>query len=263
MTTDEGKMSFLDHLGELRTRIVWSLIPTAVGLIVAFRFSDRILQFIRRPLDRANVQLVALTPTEGFWTSMKISMVMGVILAMPVILWQVWAFIAPGLHKHERRFAGPFVIIGSVLFLLGAAFALLVVMPFGVEFLLNFTKEQGIQPMISVSSHVDLVIKFTLGFGLVFELPLVLTMLSRMGIVTPKFLSKNRKYAILINFVIAAILTPTPDILNQTLMAGPLIVLYEIGILAARIFGKRSPKAVPVATPAAASEPPPPTEVAP
>ena len=112
MTTDEGKMSFLEHLGELRTRIVWSLIPTAVGLIVAFRFSDRILQFIRRPLDRANVQLVSLTPTEGFWTSMKISMVMGVILAMPVILWQVWAFIAPGLHKHERRFAGPFVIIG-------------------------------------------------------------------------------------------------------------------------------------------------------
>ena len=262
MTTDEGKMSFLEHLGELRTRIVWSLIPTAVGLIVAFRFSDRILQFIRRPLDRANVQLVALTPTEGFWTSMKISMVMGVILAMPVILWQVWAFIAPGLHKHERRFAGPFVIVGSVLFLLGAAFALLVVMPFGVEFLLNFTKEQGIQPMISVSSHVDLVIKFTLGFGLVFELPLVLTMLSRMGIVTPQFLSKNRKYAILVNFVIAAVLTPTPDILNQSLMAGPLIVLYEVGILAARVFGKRSPKAVPDPEPAE-SEPPPPTEVAP
>ena len=263
MTTDEGKMSFLEHLGELRTRIVWSLIPTAVGLIVAFRFSDRILQFIRRPLDRANVQLVSLTPTEGFWTSMKISMVMGVILAMPVILWQVWAFIAPGLHKHERRFAGPFVIIGSVLFLLGASFALLVVMPFGVEFLLNFTKDQGIQPMISVSSHVDLVIKFTLGFGLVFELPLVLTMLSRMGIVTPQFLSKNRKYAILVNFIIAAILTPTPDILNQSLMAGPLCVLYEIGIISARIFGKRSPKAVPAETEPAASEPPPPTEVAP
>jgi sec-independent protein translocase protein TatC len=262
VTPDEGKMSFLEHLGELRTRIVWSLIPTAVGLIVAFRFSDRILQFVRRPLDRANVQLVALTPTEGFWTSMKISMVMGVILAMPVILWQVWAFIAPGLHKHERRFAGPFVIIGSVLFLLGAAFALLVVMPFGVEFLLNFTKDQGIQPMISVSSHVDLVIKFTLGFGLVFELPLVLTMLSRMGIVTPQFLSKNRKYAILVNFVIAAILTPTPDILNQSLMAGPLIVLYEVGILAARIFGKRSPKAAPPDEPVE-SEPPPPTEVAP
>ena len=262
-TTDEGKMSFLEHLGELRTRIIWSLVPSAVGLLVAFHYSDKVLLYLRRPLDRVNVQLVALTPTESFWTSMKISMVVGVILALPVILWQVWAFIAPGLHKHERRFAGPFVIIGTVLFLLGATFALLVVMPFGVEFLLNFTKQQGIQPMISVSSHVDLVIKFTLGFGLVFELPLVLTMLSRMGIVTPKFLAKNRKYAILVNFVIAAILTPTPDILNQSLMAGPLIVLYEIGILAARIFGRRSPKAEPVAAPAEESDPAPPTEIAP
>ena len=110
---------------------------------------------------------------------------------------------------------------------------------------------------------MDFIIKFTLAFGLVFELPLVLTMLSKMGVVTPKFLSKNRKYAILINFIIAAILTPTPDILNQTLMAGPLCVLYEIGIISARIFGKRSPRAEPAATPAAASEPPPPTEVSP
>jgi sec-independent protein translocase protein TatC len=110
---------------------------------------------------------------------------------------------------------------------------------------------------------VDFVIKFTLAFGLVFELPLVLTMLSKMGVVTPQFLSKNRKYAILINFIIAAILTPTPDILNQTLMAGPLCVLYEIGIISARIFGKRSPKVVPDAGAEAPSEPPPPTEVAP
>jgi sec-independent protein translocase protein TatC len=243
--TADGKMSFLEHLGELRTRIVWSLVPTIVGLLVAFRFSDRMLLYLRRPLDKAGVQLVALTPTEAFWTSMKLSMVAGVVLAMPVILWQVWAFISPGLHRHERRFAAPFVLIGSLLFAIGGAFALLVVVPFALQFLLNFGKEQGIQPMISVSSHVDFIIKFTLAFGLVFELPLALTMLSRMGLVTPKFLSKNRKYAILINFIIAAILTPTPDILNQTLMAGPLIVLYEVGIISARIFGKRRPKVVP------------------
>lgn len=260
--TAEGKMSFLEHLGELRTRIVWSLIPTIVGLLVAFRFSDRILLYLRRPLDKAGVQLVALTPTESFWTSMKISMVAGVILAMPIILWQVWAFIAPGLHRHERRFAAPFVLIGSLLFLIGASFALLVVVPFALQFLLNFGKEQGITPMISVSSHVDFIIKFTLAFGLVFELPLALTMLSRMGLVTPQFLSKNRKYAILINFVIAAMLTPTPDILNQSLMAGPLIILYEVGILSARIFGKRKRKPAP----APAEEPPvetPPVETPP
>jgi sec-independent protein translocase protein TatC len=254
---DEGKMSFLEHLGELRTRIVWSLIPTIVGLLVAFRFSDRILLYLRRPLDKVGVNLVALTPTESFWTSMKISMVAGVIMAMPIILWQVWAFIAPGLHKHERRFAGPFVIIGSLLFIIGACFALLVVVPFALQFLLNFGKEQGITPMISVSSHVDFVIKFTLAFGLVFELPLALTMASKMGLVTPQFLAKNRKYAILVNFIIAAVLTPTPDILNQSLMAGPLIILYEIGILSARVFGRRSKKAAPAAADAPPVETPP------
>jgi sec-independent protein translocase protein TatC len=179
---------------------------------------------------------------------------MAIFMAMPVILWQVWAFVAPGLHKHERRFAGPFVIFGSLLFLAGGAFALLVVIPFALQFLLNFGKEQGIQPMISVSSHVDFIIKFTLAFGAVFELPLILTMLSKMGIVTPKFLAKNRKYAVLINFIIAAVLTPTPDIFNQSLMAGPLCLLYEIGIISARIFGKRSPKAVPVAADVPPSE---------
>jgi sec-independent protein translocase protein TatC len=244
---DQGKMSFFEHLAELRTRILWSLIPALIGVIISFRFSDRVLHFLERPVERLGLKLVQLTPTEAFWTSMKISMVCGIFLAMPVILWQVWAFVAPGLHRHERRFAGPFVVVGSLLFMLGGAFALLVVVPFAVTFLLNFGKNQGLQPMISVSSHVDFIIKFTLAFGLVFELPLALTMLSMMGLVTPQFLSKNRKYAILINFVIAAVLTPTPDILNQSLMAGPLIVLYEVGILAARIFGKRSPRPVPAA----------------
>jgi sec-independent protein translocase protein TatC len=246
--TDEGKMSFFEHLAELRTRIIWSLVPSLIGLLIAFRFSDRILIYLRRPLEAAQVQLVALTPTEAFWMSMKLSMVCGLILATPVILWQVWAFVSPGLHTHVRRFAGPFVLIGSLLFVLGAAFALLVVVPFALTFLLNFGKTQGIQPMISVSSHVDFVIKFTLAFGLVFELPLALTLLSRVGIVTPQFLSKNRKYAILINFIIAAVLTPTPDMLNQTLMAGPLCILYEVGIISAKIFGKKR-------TPAVATEP--------
>jgi sec-independent protein translocase protein TatC len=245
--SDQGKMSFFEHLAELRTRIIWSLIPALVGVLVAFRFSDQILHFVQRPLERLGLQLVQLTPTEAFWTSMKISMICGLFVAMPVILWQVWAFVAPGLHKHERRFAAPFVVIGSLLFLIGASFALFVVVPFAVTFLLNFGKRQGIQPMISVSSHVDFVIKFTLAFGFVFELPLALTMLSMMGLVTPQFLSKNRKYAILMNFIIAAVLTPTPDVLNQTLMAGPLCILYEVGILAARIFGKRRRDPVPTA----------------
>lgn len=252
--TDEGRMSFLEHLGELRTRIIWSLIPTVIGLLVAFRFSDLIIKFIARPLTKTGSQLVFLSPTEAFWTSMKLSMVAGLFLALPVILWQVWAFVSPGLHKHERRYAGPFVIVGSLLFLAGGAFALLVVVPFAITFLVGFGQQQGIKDMISVSNHADFVIKFTLAFGLVFELPLAITVLSMMGLVTPKFLSKNRKYAVLMNFVVAAILTPTPDILNQTLMAGPLCVLYEVGILAARLFGKRAP--APAAEAASPSAPP-------
>jgi sec-independent protein translocase protein TatC len=249
-THEEGKMSFLEHLGELRTRIVWSLIPSVIGLIVAFHFSDQILKFIARPLAKTGSELVALAPTEAFWTSMKLSMVAGLFLAMPVILWQVWAFVAPGLHKHERRYAGPFVIIGSLLFLAGGAFALLVVVPFAVTFLVTFGQQQGIKSMISVEKHVDFVIKFTLAFGLVFELPVVITLLSLIGVVTPRFLSKNRKYAILINFVIAAVLTPTPDMINQALMAGPLCLLYEVGILSAWLVGRRKPRAeTPAATP--------------
>jgi sec-independent protein translocase protein TatC len=167
------------------------------------------------------------------------------------VLWNVWAFVAPGLHKHERKYAAPFVIIGSLLFVLGGVFALLVVIPFAVQFLVNFGVEKGAQPMISVASYTDFILKFTLAFGLVFELPVVITLLSMLGIVTPQFLSRNRKYAILVNFVIAAVLTPTPDALNQTLMAGPLIILYEVGIIAARIFGKRSDKSEAAAAPAA------------
>jgi sec-independent protein translocase protein TatC len=127
----DGAMSFLEHLAELRTRLIWSLIPTVAAVIVAFRFSDQIIKFLSRPLTERGSTLVFLSPTEAFWTSMKISMVAGLFLAMPVILWQVWRFVQPGLHRHERRFALPFVIVGSLLFLTGGAFALLVVVPSG------------------------------------------------------------------------------------------------------------------------------------
>ena len=242
---DEGKMSFFDHLSELRVRIMWSLGATIAGLVVALYFTERVKRYL---IDHVlKIKPVFTTPTEAFWTYMKVAMLGGLFLAMPVILWQVWAFVAPGLHKHERRYAAPFVIIGSLLFLLGGAFAFLVVVPFAIQFLVGFGQQQGLQPMLSISSSIDFVLKFTLAFGLVFEMPVVITLLSMIGVVTPQFLSKNRKYAILINFVIAAILTPTPDALNQCLMAGPLIILYEIGIISARIFGRRPAAAAPAA----------------
>ncbi len=132
----------------------------------------------------------------------------------------------------------PFVLVGSVFFLLGASFALFVVIPFAMRFLVSFPGKD-LAPMISVGAYVDFVLKFTLAFGAVFELPVIITIAARLGVVTPQMLSKNRKYAILINFIIAAVLTPTPDIFNQTLMAGPLCILYELGIISARLFGRR------------------------
>ena len=233
---EHGKMSFFDHLTELRNRIVWSLIPSAVGLGISLYFTPAVMKFLTRDLK---TELVFTTPTEAFWTYMKVAMIMGLFIAMPIILWNVWAFVAPGLHKHERKYAAPFVIIGSFLFLAGGTFALFVVVPFAIAFLVSFGQEQGLKAMITVSSYIDFILKFTLAFGVVFEMPVVITLLSMLGVVTPQFLSKNRKYAILINFIIAAVLTPTPDIVNQSLMAGPLIILYEVGIICSRVVSRK------------------------
>ncbi len=245
----DQKMSFLEHLGELRKRILWSLVAVLVGLGIALNFTERLMKFVRRPFDAAipGTKLVFLTPTEAFWVYMKVALIAGCVLALPVVLYQVWAFVVPGLHRHEKRFAAPFVIVGSLFFLMGASFAQLVVIPFAMRFLVTFPGAD-LTPMISIGSYVDFVLKFTLAFGAIFELPVAITLAARMGLVTPQFLSKNRKYAILINFILAAILTPTPDIFNQTLMAGPMVLLYELGIISARIFGRRpTPVPAPVA----------------
>jgi sec-independent protein translocase protein TatC len=169
---------------------------------------------------------------------MKVALIAGVVIAMPMILYQIWAFIAPGLYSHERRYAIPFVLVGSLFFIVGGLFAQLLVIPYAMRFLLSFPG-QDLLPMITINSYVDFVLKFTLAFGAVFELPVIITLAARMGLVTPRMLSKNRKYAILINFILAAVLTPTPDIFNQVLMAGPLCILYELGIISARLFGRR------------------------
>ena len=235
----DDKMPFMEHLGELRIRIMRSLYALLAGLIVAFPFSERITDFLARPVTKLGHKLVFTAPAEAFWVQMKVALITALFISSPGILWQVWAFIAPGLHAHERKYAAPFVIIGSFMFIAGGAFALLVVTPYAIAFLLSYARET-LQPMITLENHVGFILKFTLAFGLVFELPLILTLLSRMGVVTPKTLARNRKYAVLG----AAILTPTPDAFNQSLMAGPLILLYEVGIVCARVFGRRRADAV-------------------
>ncbi len=244
----DDKMPFLEHLGELRVRITRSLIAVLVGLVIAFPLSQWMVDYLARPIRATGNTLVFLAVTEAFWVQMKVAVIAGLFLASPAILWQVWAFIAPGLHRHEKKYAAPFVIVGSLLFVLGGLFSLKVVTPYATTFLLSYARP-GLQPMISIGSYVDFLLKFTLAFGAVFELPLAITLASRMGLVTPKTLARNRKYAILGAFVAAAILTPTPDAFNQTLMAGPLIILYEVGIVCARIFGRRKPAAAVAAAP--------------
>jgi sec-independent protein translocase protein TatC len=234
---DDGKMSFLEHLGELRTRIVWSLIPTIVGLLIAFRFSDKMLLYMRRPLDKVGVQLVALTPTEAFWTSMKVSMVAGVVMAMPVILWQVWAFIAPGLYPGEKAWAVPFIAMGSVFFVGGAAFGHFYLFPVTFRFLGGFGGSD-MQFLPKIDEYFSFYSWFLLGLGVVFQLPVIIFVLSRIGLVTAAFLLRQFKWAVLGAFIIAAILTPTPDMVTQTLLALPMIGLYLLGVLVAWLFGK-------------------------
>jgi sec-independent protein translocase protein TatC len=235
---DDAKMSFMEHLGELRVRIVRALIGLLIGTVIALPFSQYIVDWLARPVTRLNYSLVFTAPAEAFWVQMKVGIIVGVFLSAPVILWQVWAFIAPGLHAHERKYALPFVIIGSLLFVGGGAFSLFVVTPYAIKFLLSYARP-GLTPMITLQNHVDFLLKFTVAFAAVFELPLALTILARVGIVNAKMLARNRKYAILGAFVAAAVLTPTPDAFNQAMMAGPLIILYEVGIICARIFGKK------------------------
>jgi len=251
MASVNDRMPFMEHLGELRVRIVRSLIGVLAGAAITLPFSQRIVDWLGRPVTRLGHELVFTAPAEAFWVQMKVGLFCGLFLSAPVILWQVWAFIAPGLHQHEKKYAAPFVIIGSLMFILGGSFALFVVTPYALNFLLGYARP-GLKPMITIQNHIDFLLKFTLAFGIVFELPLALTLLARMGVVTARTLAKHRKYAVLGAFVVSAILTPTPDAFNQALMAGPLIVLYEVGIVSARIFGR---KRAPVVAPAASESP--------
>ncbi|MEW6052815.1 MAG: twin-arginine translocase subunit TatC [Nitrospirota bacterium] len=248
-------MGFLEHLGELRKKITVSLIGLCVTFVIAFNFSEQILRFLMFPLKYSldfsvtkrymyfaphdklqNMKLVFLSPAEGFWMNMKIAIVAALILALPIIFQQLWSFISPGLHKKEKKYVVPFVLVATLLFLVGAAFCFFIVLPFAMSFLLTYKIGDFMMPMLSIGQYVDFCLKFILAFGAVFELPIFIIFATRMGFVTPQTLAKNRKYAILIAFVIAAMLTPTPDAFNQSLMAVPIIILYEVGILASRIF---------------------------
>lgn len=248
---EDLKMPITEHLGDLRKRISISLIALCITFVAAFTVSEHILGILMFPLKYSldfsvrelylhfvpddklggNTKLVFLAPTEAFWMNVKISIVTGLIFALPVIFYQFWKFISPGLLPNEKKYVLPFVFSATGLFLFGAAFCLFIVLPFAMGFLLTYKVGDFLMPMLSVGQYVDFCLKFILAFGIVFQLPIVIVFLTQIGIVNPRTLAKNRRYSVLIAFVLAAFLTPTPDIFNQTLMAVPMILLYEVGIL--------------------------------
>jgi sec-independent protein translocase protein TatC len=258
---EDEKMPLTEHLGELRKRITISLVALLATFMVAFNYSEEIFKFIMFPLrynldfsvenmyvhfvpqDKLqNTKLVFLAPAEAFWMNLKVSFVAGLMLSLPVMFHQLWKFISPGLLPKERRYVIPFIFSATGLFLFGAAFCFFIVLPLAMGFLLTYKVGDFLMPMLSVGQYVDFCLKFILSFGAVFELPIIIIFLTKMGIVTPKTLAKNRKYAVLIAFVLAAFLTPTPDAFNQILMALPIILLYEIGIWISPLFVKKEAK---------------------
>lgn len=221
-------LTFYEHLDELRFRILKSVLAVVVLTVFSWFFSDKILQVLTRPAG----QLVFLQPAEAFLVRFKVALGSGLILALPVILFQAWRYLNPALLRMERRALALTVFFSCLLFLCGAASAFFVVLPAGVRFLLGMGTDT-IRPMISLDSYFSFASAFMIAFGLVFQLPLAVVVLAKLGIVTPEFLKAKRKYVIMGVFILAAILTPGPDILSQFLMAVPTLILFEISILLA------------------------------
>jgi sec-independent protein translocase protein TatC len=237
-----GQMSFLDHLEELRKRIIHSLIAVAVALGVCWTFADALFKAVSVPIRKTGVELIVTSPTEAFNLELKLALLAAVFLGAPFILGQVWLFISPGLYRHERRYALPFILSSSVLFVVGGLFGYFIAFPFALQFLIEWAKNMGVTPRISASEYFDLFIMVELGLAVIFEIPALIFVLSRIGLVSGSFLLKNTRYAVLIAFILAAVITPTTDIPNMMMMAGPMIALYMLGVVVAFLFGKKRTK---------------------
>ena len=234
------EMPFLAHLDEMRRRIIRSVVAAFLGMLACYAFAEKFFDWLMLPLYRALPEaskLIYTAPHEAFFTYIKVAFVAGIILTSPYIFYQMWLFVVPGLYSHERKYIMPIAFCSALFFVCGAFFGYGVVFPYGYKFFMSFS-DVYIQPMITMREGLSFAIRLLLAFGVVFELPLVIFFLARLGIVTSKGLRKQRKYAILIAFVLSAMLTP-PDLVTQTFMSGPLIVLYELGIWVAKFFGKR------------------------
>jgi sec-independent protein translocase protein TatC len=242
-----AKMSFLDHLVELRQRLIRCLIAVAVGFFACFGFAEEILDYLSQPAYQAltshhqEPKLVYLHPTDIFNIYLQIGLICGLILVLPYVAGQVWGFISPGLYKREKKYAVPFVLVVTGLFLTGAGFGYYIALPFALKFLLGLGGPH-VLPMIAVEEYLSLFTVLILGLGCIFEMPILIVILTALHIVTPKFLLDNFRYAILIITILAAVITPTTDIPNMMLFAIPMVGLYLLGVLFSKLVIMRREK---------------------
>ncbi len=227
-------MTLLDHLEELRKRLVYSLIAVGVTFLVAWSFARQIFEFLARPIYRylpPGKKLAFLGVTDPFILYVKVAALAGIFAASPFLIYQLYAFIAPGLYHRERRWALPFVFFGTLFFVAGGVFAYTVAFPFAINFLLGVG--QPFDPVITVGKYFGFLMTVMLGLGLMFELPIVIFLLAAAGVVTPRFLMHHFRWAVLLIFVVAAVVTPTPDVVNLCIFAVPTVGLYLLGVLGA------------------------------
>jgi sec-independent protein translocase protein TatC len=238
----DDKMPLTDHLEELRWRILRSLIAIAIFFVLAYNFADFLFDFLTRPLMAGNpepVELIGTGVTEAFFTKLKVSLIASVFVASPVIFYQAWQFVAPGLYEHERQYARPFVLSATFFFILGASFCYVVVFPIGYAFFIGEYAKIGVAPAIRISEYLSFSSRMLLAFGVTFELPVVTFFLARIGLVTHRTMIGYARYAVLGIFILAAVLTPGPDVASQFLMAGPLLLLYALSVGVAYFFSRQ------------------------
>ena len=232
---DKKELTLVEHLGELRKRIVYSVIIFIFGVLISYNYSEIIIKDIVNISPDTNFVFIA--PTELLMSYIKISLVGGLVLAAPLLLFQLWQFVSPGLNIREKKYIIVSLFSGSIFFIIGLIFSYIMVLPTMIMFFIGFQIEE-IQPMISFSSYLSFVINTLLAFGLIFELPIVMLLLSRFGLVNVSFIKKNRKYFVLVIFIVAAIVTP-PDVVSQVLLAIPMMILFEIGIFISTLAEKK------------------------
>ncbi|MGC9323150.1 MAG: twin-arginine translocase subunit TatC [Desulfomonilia bacterium] len=228
---EEEKLPITSHLEEMRWRLIKCVIAVGVGFLASYAFSKQIFDFLVSPLVKVmppDGQLIYTSLPEAFLTYLKVSFFAGLVLATPVIIYQIWKFVMPGLYENERRYVAPFVVVATIFFLIGASFAFYVVFPLGFQFFLGFSTDR-ISALPSMREYLGFAMRLLLAFGITFELPVVMFFLAKMGLVHPSTLRRQRKYALLVVALGAAILTP-PDVLSMILLGIPLFCLYEISI---------------------------------